>query len=70
MPMIDSQSDSEKKQRLESVIDCKLGIVFDLASFRQNPSIINVEIAEKVLQCRACVLSQQLPAKWEIDRVA
>ena len=49
--LIDSQSDSEEKQRLESVIDFKLAIDFDLANIRQDPSIVNFEVAEKILQC-------------------
>ena len=45
-----------KKQRLESIIDSKLAIEFNLASIRQEPSII----AEKVMQCNASILAQKM----------
>ena len=51
--LIDSQPESEEKQMLESIIVSKLAIEFDLAS----GSIINFEVAEKVLQCNICMLS-------------
>ena len=51
--IIDSHPVSEEKQRLESVIESKLEIEFELASIRQDPIIVDFEVAEKVLKSRA-----------------
>ena len=51
--LIHSNPDSKEKQRLESVIESKLEIEFELASIRQDPIIVDFEVAEKVLKSRA-----------------
>ena len=45
-----------EKQMLEIIIDSKLAIKFNLASIRQDQSII----AEKVMQCNASILAQKM----------
>ena len=55
--MIDSQPESEEKQRLLSIIDSKLEIEFDLADSRQDPG--KYEVAE---QCNADILAVRLPS--------
>ena len=45
--MINSQPESEEKQRLLNIIDSKLEIEFDLADIRQDPG--KYEVAEKIL---------------------
>ena len=59
--LIDSQPESEEKQRLLSIINSKLDIEIDLVDIRQDPSRSSFEVAEKVLQCNANILSQKLP---------
>ena len=53
--MIDSQPESEEKQRLLSIIDSKLEIEFDLADIRQDSG--KYDVAE---QCNADILAVRL----------
>ena len=56
--LIDSQPESEEKQRLLSIIDSKFRTKFTLAKLRQEPG--KYELAEKVLQCNEDTLAQKV----------
>ena len=60
--LIHSNPDSKEKQRLESVIESKLEIEFELASIRQDQSIADFTVAEKVLKSRAHIQAKQVPS--------
>ena len=49
--LIDSQPESEEKQRLQNIIDSKLSIEYALAKLRQETE--DNEVAMGVLQCGA-----------------
>ena len=55
-------TESKEKQRLLSIIDSQLQIEFDLADIRQDPG--KYEVAEKVLQWYANILTKKLPKGW------
>ena len=57
--MIDSQPESEEKQRLLSIIESKLNIEFTLAQLRQETE--DNEVAMGVLQSSADDLARKLP---------
>ena len=61
--LIDSQPESEEKQRLLNIIDFKLEIECNLANLRQKPS--KYEVAEKVLHCNVDTLAQKLKITWQ-----
>ena len=68
--IFDSQQKSEEKQRLLSIIDSKLEIEFNIAFIRQDPSIANTKVAEKVMQLNANVLAQKLTSIEELVTMA
>ena len=57
--MIDSQPESEEKQRLQGIIDTKLSIEYALARLRQETE--DKEVALGVLQSGADTLAHKLP---------
>jgi len=57
--LIDSQPESEEKQRLLSIIESKLSIEFTLAQRREETG--DHEIAMGVLQSSADILAQKMP---------
>ena len=57
--LIDSQTESEEKQRLQSIIETKLSIEYTLAQLRQETE--DNEVAMGVLQSGADTLAHKLP---------
>ena len=60
--LIEIQLELEEMHKLESIIDSKLAMEFNLAFIRQDPSIVNFGVAEKVMQCTTCILAKKLPS--------
>ena len=68
--MIDSQPECDEKTRFSNLIDRLLDTYNNLALIRQNPGMEHFEVAERVLQCNANTICQQLPTTDDLVKMA
>ena len=66
--LIDSQPETEEKQRLQSIIETKLSIEYTLAQLRQETE--DNEVAMGVLQSGADTLAHKLPDIDDLVKMA